>query len=246
MSPSLTAEHLLNLMAGWESRRGPRYLALADAIQETVHREELEDGTRLPPERALAALAQLGRGTVVAAYAELSERGVVERRQGSGTRLTTGVAPSGSRPLRAALFGRAVQDDDFTQGAFGEAVCALDNSLLTLSFFRAYTPELVGWFDDFGHSGYIDALSGIGRIGLGLNQFSVSLPGGSPNLLEPLTGTELEAALDTGNTRRCPGGNERPVTDIDPADDSVPFTDGGALTDGAPGDCDPSHVQPGP
>ena len=141
---------------------------------------------------------------------------------------------------------RSVQDDDFTQGAFGEAVCALDNSLLTLSFFRAYTPELVGWFDDFGHSGYIDALSGIGRIGLGLNQFSVSLPGGSPNLLEPLTGTELEAALDTGNTRRCPGGNERPVTDIDPADDSVPFTDGGALTDGAPGDCDPSHVQPGP
>jgi DNA-binding transcriptional MocR family regulator len=112
MSQSLTAEHLLNLMAGWESRRGPRYLALADAIQETVHREELEDGTRLPPERALATLAQIGRGTVVAAYAELSERGVVERRQGSGTRLTTGVAPSGSRTLRAALFGRAVQDDD--------------------------------------------------------------------------------------------------------------------------------------
>jgi DNA-binding transcriptional MocR family regulator len=112
MSQSLTAEHLLSLMAGWERRRGPRYLALADAIQETVHREELEDGTRLPPERALAQLAQLGRGTVVAAYAELSERGVVERRQGSGTRLTTGVAPSGSRTLRAALFGRAVQDDD--------------------------------------------------------------------------------------------------------------------------------------
>src|SRR3954469_13075306 len=112
MSQSLTAEHLLNLMAGWESRRGPRYLALADAIQETVHREELEDGTRLPPERPLATLAQIGRGTVVAAYAELSERGVVERRQGSGTRLTTGVAPSGSRTLRASLFGRAVQDDD--------------------------------------------------------------------------------------------------------------------------------------
>jgi DNA-binding transcriptional MocR family regulator len=112
MSQSLSAEHLLNLLAGWERRRGPRYLALADAIQETVHREELEDGTRLPPERALAQLAQIGRGTVVAAYAELAERGVVARRQGSGTRLTTGVAPSGSRTLRASLFGRAVQDDD--------------------------------------------------------------------------------------------------------------------------------------
>src|SRR5919206_4877458 len=107
MSQSLAADQLLSLMAGWERRRGPRYLALADAIQETVHREELEDGTRLPPERALAQLAQLGRGTVVAAYAELAERGVVARRQGSGTRLTTGVQSSGSRPVPGALFLRA-------------------------------------------------------------------------------------------------------------------------------------------
>jgi DNA-binding transcriptional MocR family regulator len=112
MSQSLTSEYLLALVAGWEQKRGPRYLALADAIQDAVHREELEDGTRLPPERALAQLAKIGRGTVVAAYAELSERGVVERRQGSGTRLTTGLQPSGSRTLRAALFGRAVQDED--------------------------------------------------------------------------------------------------------------------------------------
>ena len=34
--------------------------------------------------------------------------------------------------------------------------------------------------------------------------------------------------------QRCPGANERPVNDIDPSDDSVPFTDGGALTDGVP------------
>ena len=49
-------------------------------------------------------------------------------------------------------------DDDFTQGAFGEAVCSLTNGETNLEFFRAYTPELVGWFDDFGHSGAIDAL----------------------------------------------------------------------------------------
>jgi phospholipid/cholesterol/gamma-HCH transport system substrate-binding protein len=141
---------------------------------------------------------------------------------------------------------RVAADDNYTQGAFGEARCALDNSVQTLAFFRAYTPELVGWFDDFGHSGYIDALSGIGRIGLSLNQFSASLPGGVPNLLDPLSATELAAALDTGNIRKCPGGNERPVTDIDPSDTSAPFTDGGALTDGRPGDCDPDHVLPGP
>ena len=47
-------------------------------------------------------------------------------------------------------------DDDFDQGSFGEAVCALSNGEPPLEFFRAYTPELVGWFDDFGHSGFID------------------------------------------------------------------------------------------
>ncbi|HEY8002330.1 MAG TPA: MlaD family protein [Solirubrobacterales bacterium] len=157
----------------------------------------------------------------------------------------SGAPDCGRGPKNAADLQTAA-DGDFTQGAFGEAVCSLDNSELNLAFLRAYTPELVGWFDDFGHSGYIDAISGIGRISTSFNAFSLSAPGGLPNLLDPLTPAELEAALDTGNTRRCPGGNERPVTDIDPSDDSVPFTDGGALTDGVAGDCDPSQVLPGP
>jgi hypothetical protein len=114
-----------------------------------------------------------------------------------------------------------------------------------VAFFRAYTPELVGWFDDFGHSGYVDAISGIGRISTSLNAFTISGPGGVPDLTDPLTPAEFEAALDTGNNRRCPGGNEHPVTDIDPTDTSVPFTDGGALDDGRAGDCDPSQVSPG-
>ena len=139
----------------------------------------------------------------------------------------------------------SAQDDNYTQGAFGEAVCALRNSAPQLSMFRAYTPELVGWFDDFGHSGFIDAIGGIGRIGTTLNPFSISLPGGAPNLADPLTPDEQIASLDTGNTRRCPGGNEHPVNDIDPSDDSVPFTDGGALTGDGPGNCDPTQTAPG-
>ena len=140
-------------------------------------------------------------------------------------------------------------DDDFDQGAFGEAICALSNGETNLEFFRAYTPELVGWFDDFGHSGFIDAIGGIGRIGTTFNPFSVSLPGGLPDILGPVLSPEEEAlasALDTGNNRRCPGGNERPLGPADPSDDSVPFTDGGALTADEVGDCDPSHVAPGP
>jgi hypothetical protein len=138
------------------------------------------------------------------------------------------------------------QDDDYTQGALGETVCALRNSEPQLSMFRAYTPELVGWFDGFSHPAYIDALGGIGRIETTFNPFSASAPGGLANLLDPLTSQEQLAALDTGNLQRCPGANERPVNDLDPSDDSVPFTDGGALTDGRPGDCNPDDLPPGP
>jgi phospholipid/cholesterol/gamma-HCH transport system substrate-binding protein len=140
---------------------------------------------------------------------------------------------------------KVAADDDFDQGAFGEAVCSLDNGELNLAFFRAYTPELVGWFDGFGHSGYVDAISGIGRVSTSFNAFSLNGPGGTPDLTSPLTPAEIEAAMDTGNVARCPGGNEHPVTDVDPSDTSVPFTDGGALSDGEPGHCEPDQTAPG-
>jgi DNA-binding transcriptional MocR family regulator len=124
-SQVLTAERLLTLTAGWEARRGPRYLALAEAILDAALREELEDGTALPPERALAQHAALSRGTVVAAYAELAERGLVERRRGSGTRLRTGVAASGARALRSDQFAHAIRGggDGLIDFSFGAPAC---------------------------------------------------------------------------------------------------------------------------
>jgi phospholipid/cholesterol/gamma-HCH transport system substrate-binding protein len=128
-------------------------------------------------------------------------------------------------------------DDDFEQGAFGESTCALRNSLPNLSLFRPYTPELVGWFDDFGHSGFTDANGGIGRISTTLNTFSLSAP--DLPILDP---TELQTPLqqaglfDTGNLRRCPGALER-----DPGDGSTPF----GPSNGGP-NCDESDVPTGP
>ena len=140
---------------------------------------------------------------------------------------------------------QVVADDDFTQGSFGEALCSLSNGHANLAFFRAYASELVAWFDGFSHSGYSDAIGGIGRVGLTLNTFSPTLAG-IPDLTDPDSPLDQFAALDTGNVRRCPGSNERPLGAADPGDTSVPFTDGGMLTDGIPGDCDPTHIQPGP
>ncbi len=140
---------------------------------------------------------------------------LADRAVGSGSP-DCGPGPQNPDDLQVAA------DDDYTQGAFGESVCALQNGDPTLAFFRAYTPELVGWFDDFGHSGSVDAASGIGRVETTFNAFSLSQPGGGPDLSDPLSSSELAAALSTGNTQRCPGGNERPVNDIDPSDHSVP------------------------
>ncbi|MFL5869632.1 MAG: hypothetical protein ACJ75R_01000, partial [Solirubrobacterales bacterium] len=137
-------------------------------------------------------------------------------------------------------------DQNFNQGAFGESVCSLANSMPQLSMFRAYTPELVGWFDDFGvSSGFTDALGSGARIEATLSAFSLSNQG-IPNLLQPLSSAQILSLVSSGNVARCPGANERPVGDVEPGDQSVPFTDAGALTDGAPGDCDPSLHLPGP
>jgi phospholipid/cholesterol/gamma-HCH transport system substrate-binding protein len=135
-------------------------------------------------------------------------------------------------------------DRDFSQGALGESTCALRNSLPTLSMFRPYTPDLVGWFDDFGHSGYIDAEGGIGRVATTFNTFSPSTSLGIPDIGSPIDFSDLisgaSPALTTDLDQKCPGANERPLGAVAPGDDSVPFTDGGALP------CDPDDVAPGP
>jgi phospholipid/cholesterol/gamma-HCH transport system substrate-binding protein len=150
-------------------------------------------------------------------------------------------------PLAEIAVGPVQRNGATREGTFPEATTALTDSLTQLSFFRAYTPELVGWFDDFGRSGVTDANGGIGRIGTTFNSFTFApptTPGGLPIPIVDIIGggdfgadTPLEqlATIDTGNTQRCPGSNERPAPD-----GSNPFTDGGEL------DCDPDQIPPGP
>ena len=136
--------------------------------------------------------------------------------------------------LAQIAIGPVQANGERRQGAFPESTTALHDSLDELAFFRAYTPELTGWFDDFGHSGVIDANGGIGRIGTTFNTFSLGvndLPIVDLSGLLQTTGTDL---FDIGNFKRCPGSNERPAPD-----GSNPWTDGGAV------DCDPSIIPPG-
>ncbi len=135
---------------------------------------------------------------------------------------------------------------DFTEGAFGESVCSLRNGLPALAFLRAYTNELVGWFDGFSHPGTLDANGGIGRVATVFNTFSAAPASGLPFIGAGPTSfnTNLDVVA-SGYNRKCPGANERPLGVVAPDDNSVPFTDGSSpYTD--PLNCDPDQVAPGP
>ncbi|APG91646.1 PLP-dependent aminotransferase family protein [Sinorhizobium americanum] len=65
--------------------RGPRYLAIADQIAADSAAGRLPAGTRLPPQRALAAALGIDFTTVSRAYNEARRRGLIEGRVGQGT-----------------------------------------------------------------------------------------------------------------------------------------------------------------
>jgi phospholipid/cholesterol/gamma-HCH transport system substrate-binding protein len=121
-------------------------------------------------------------------------------------------------------------------GALPASSDSLRDSLTALSTLRAYAPELAGWFDDFGHSGFPDAFGGIGRISTTLNAFSPGVPGvlncGALQILgglcNALDATALYNALGTKFLRRCPGANERGLSEDQ-------------LTQGGTVDCDPNE-----
>lgn len=64
---------------------GPKYAALAHAIAEAVRSGELLPGTRLPPQRTVAARLKLNLSTVSKAYELAAEMGAVAGEVGRGT-----------------------------------------------------------------------------------------------------------------------------------------------------------------
>jgi phospholipid/cholesterol/gamma-HCH transport system substrate-binding protein len=119
--------------------------------------------------------------------------------------------------------------------AFRNGRRALVDAQPVLEFIRPYTPDLVGWFRDFGQgAANYDANGHFARIQPMFNafQFTDNPAGG---LLTPIPPAQRMDGLQNHVQRRCPGAATQR-----PADGSAPFTDGGNV------DCDPSLVPPGP
>jgi phospholipid/cholesterol/gamma-HCH transport system substrate-binding protein len=105
------------------------------------------------------------------------------------------------------------------RGAFPETTDALKAAAPTIAFGRPYTPDFVGWMDDFSTTGGYDANGGFSRAWINLSEI---LYGAGPKLKQ---------------FRRCPGANELPA-----ADGSNVFSaqEAQAL------DCDPNQRSVGP
>ncbi|SHH82710.1 transcriptional regulator, GntR family [Cognatishimia maritima] len=68
----------------------PVYIQIAELIIRDVSSGRLTDGDRLPPERDMAAEFNTSVGTLRKALAELTNKGLLERIQGSGNYIKTG------------------------------------------------------------------------------------------------------------------------------------------------------------
>jgi phospholipid/cholesterol/gamma-HCH transport system substrate-binding protein len=95
---------------------------------------------------------------------------------------------------RVALDPRRV-NGAVRRGAFPESAEALAESADTFSLLRPYTPDLVGWFEDFSGTGAYDAAGGFSRSQLNLTEI---IYGPEPGIRQ---------------FRRCPGGADAPAAD---------------------------------
>ena len=91
----MSADDLAATLGGWsESAHGSLSRRLASALRRAVDAGLLVDGSRLPPERALAAALVVSRSTVTSALDELRADGILASRQGSGTVVRAAPSPS--------------------------------------------------------------------------------------------------------------------------------------------------------
>jgi phospholipid/cholesterol/gamma-HCH transport system substrate-binding protein len=145
-------------------------------------------------------------------------------------------------PLAEIGVGPVNRNGASRPGALPASAESLTDSLDQISMLRAYSPELTGWFDDFGQSGKADAFGGIGRIAVGANMFTAGAPGvPCLNPLDVIGG--ICEVLSPGDLfsnlpgiqylERCPGANERGLTEEQ-------LTQAGTI------ECDPNQVPIGP
>lgn len=87
------------------SHRGPRYLAIADALASDIRHNRLSPGDRLPTHRELAYQLGVTVGTVTRAYGEAERRGLIGGEVGRGTFVRSDIAVRASARATSPMPG---------------------------------------------------------------------------------------------------------------------------------------------
>ena len=115
---------------------------------------------------------------------------------------------------RSMNYGTGSRSVGETRGAFPELVDAFKASTPILAHSRPYTPDFVGWMDDFSHTGAYDALGSFSKAQMYFSAFSVEdgLPTG--DILPPAQrGQAFKEIANLGQVKRCPGAAEEAAPD---------------------------------
>jgi phospholipid/cholesterol/gamma-HCH transport system substrate-binding protein len=136
-------------------------------------------------------------------------------------------------PLRDIAVRDVKENGKDRKGAFPASAEALDAATPQVAYIRPYTVDLLGWFDDFSHSGTYDALGAASRVGVHASAFA--LADGQLTPVPPeLRDAAFKAAAATDQRNRCPGGGDHRSSD-----GSRPWKPTPDFN------CDPTQVLPG-
>jgi 2-aminoadipate transaminase len=93
----------------------PLYRHLVTLFESAIARGDIPSGSRVPPERELAATLRISRTTVVSAYRELESRGLLRGYVGRGTFVCAAPDPSGAPfAWRGKIAAAALRSSDST------------------------------------------------------------------------------------------------------------------------------------
>jgi phospholipid/cholesterol/gamma-HCH transport system substrate-binding protein len=119
------------------------------------------------------------------------------------------------------------------QSSFAATAQSLHDYAPELAFVRPYAPDVVGWMDDFSHSGIYDALGAASRVALTTSAFTV-LNGQLSPVPPQLREQAFEAGATLNQRNRCPGSAEHANPDgTNPYKPTADYN------------CDPSQLLPG-
>jgi phospholipid/cholesterol/gamma-HCH transport system substrate-binding protein len=108
---------------------------------------------------------------------------------------------------RRPNFGGGPKSVGRVRGAFPEMTDALRDSAPIIGFGRPYTPDLMGWFDDFSTTGLVDAGGNVSRAFTVFNAFTFTGP--TPGIIPLSERLATITSLGRSNQyKRCPGGAE--------------------------------------